>query len=640
MELRQLEQFLAVADNLSFTRAAQRLHIVQSGVSATIRALERELGTQLFIRGPAGVRLTYAGEQLRPHARATIDAARAAKDAVVVTQGAIRGTVTIGILPSINVIDLPTVLAELHARHPEVRVQLRAARAGTTGLARQLREGDLDIALLVFTGAVPADLSARLLVEVPMELVVPADHPLASCASVTLAELAGMSFVDAPPGYGTRIVIDKAFAAAGVERAVTLEVVDLGTAAAYIRKGLGIGFLSWSILKEIDDAGLVSVPVAGHDLCWRLYITTSAARSPSAAVRALLTLIEEGVPARAPAPALGRGEARNLGPVAGTGATDGIPGLGAVDLGEVVQLPDGSAVAVFGDSFGGDTVGSGLHYPSVAVPVRFDAGGRPLFGAPLTGPRGSRNPLFIPPRQAHGTNTLPAGSVVIGDRTYMLAVGTKDLRPEGGSWLVEVTDQPARGWKPVRGSWRPGNYAGGGQSQISGYQGEDGNVYIVADAFDRSRGVSLYRVDPGSFTDRSAWRPYQGVAEGWGGAGQDATTISATSFGELSFREVDGMAVLAGFNVRAGADGAVEIWVAESPTEIFSKGTMTVVMQQSDPRAPNFVAQNYGGYILPGSTLESMNIFGSQWNTHNNEDGVPFGAPYNTQLVLANVSRR
>ncbi|OBI91410.1 LysR family transcriptional regulator [Mycobacterium asiaticum] len=295
MELRQLEYFLAVADHLSFTRAARRLHVVQSGVSATIRALERELGAELFTRGPAGVRLTPTGEELRPHARATIDSARAAKDAVNATRETVRGTVTVGTLTSINVIDLPALLAELHVRHPEVRVQLRAARAGTTGLARQLRDGDLDIAFLVFTGTPPSDLRARLVADVPLHLVVPKDHPLASGDSVTLAELAGLSFVDAPPGYGTRIVVDNAFAAAGVERTVTLEVADIGTAAAYIRNGLGIGFLSWSILDDIDDDGLVTVPVSDQSLSWRLYVTTSATRSPSAAVRALLSLIEERV---------------------------------------------------------------------------------------------------------------------------------------------------------------------------------------------------------------------------------------------------------------------------------------------------------------------------------------------------------
>ncbi|BBZ46143.1 LysR family transcriptional regulator [Mycobacterium parmense] len=298
MELRHLEYFLAVADNRSFTEAAKRLHVVQSGVSATIKALERELGAELFARGPAGVTLTPAGEVLRPRARETIDAARAAKDAVNATCGSVCGTVTLGTLTSIGVIDLPTLLSELHARHPQVVVHLRAAAAGSAGLARQLRDGDLDVAFLVFTGPAPADLHARLVAAVPLLLVVPADHPLAQRDSVPLAELAGMSFVDSPPGYGTRTVVDNAFTAACVDRTVALEVADLGTAATYIRNGLGIGFLSWSILDEIDDSGLATVKIADHDMQWRLYVATSAMRPPSAAARALLALMEEMITVR------------------------------------------------------------------------------------------------------------------------------------------------------------------------------------------------------------------------------------------------------------------------------------------------------------------------------------------------------
>lgn len=293
MELRHLEYFLAVAESRSFTTAAKRLHVVQSGVSATIKALERELGTELFIRAAAGVALSPAGEALRPHARATLDAARAAKDAVGAARGTVRGTVTVGTLTSVSVIDVPTVLAELHARHPEVVVHLRAASAGSAGLAGQLRDGDLDVAFLVFIGPPPADLHTRLVASVPLRLVVPAEHPLARRKAVSLADLAGMSFVDGPPGYGNRAVVDNAFAAAGVERTVAVEVADIGTAATCIRKGLGIGFLSWSILEGIDSSGLVSVRVTGHDLQWRLYVATSATRQVSAATRALLALIEE-----------------------------------------------------------------------------------------------------------------------------------------------------------------------------------------------------------------------------------------------------------------------------------------------------------------------------------------------------------
>jgi DNA-binding transcriptional LysR family regulator len=292
VELRQLEYFLAVADNLSFTGAAKRLHVVQSGVSATIKALERELGAELFVRGPAGVTLTPAGQELEPHARATIDAARAAKDSVAAT----GGTVTLGTLTSINVIDLPTLLADLYARHPGVLVQLRSARAGSAGLAQQLRDGSLDVALVVFPDGPPADLHTRLVAAFQLLLVVPASHPLAGRESVALAELAGMSFIDGPPGYGNRAVVERAFAAAGVQRTIALEVADIATTATHIRNGLGIGFLSRFILDEIGDAGLATLRISDYDVYWRLYVAMSAVRPASAATRAVFSLIEEMIP--------------------------------------------------------------------------------------------------------------------------------------------------------------------------------------------------------------------------------------------------------------------------------------------------------------------------------------------------------
>ena len=128
--------------------------------------------------------------------------------------------------------------------------------------------------------------------------MVPLSHPLAGRESVPLAELAGMSFVDGPPGYGNRAVVDHAFAAAGVQRTIALEVADIGTTATHIRNGLGIGFLSRFILDEIGDSGLATVRISDYDLCWRLYVAMSAVRPPGAATRALFSLIEEMIPDR------------------------------------------------------------------------------------------------------------------------------------------------------------------------------------------------------------------------------------------------------------------------------------------------------------------------------------------------------
>jgi DNA-binding transcriptional LysR family regulator len=296
MDLRHLEYFLAVADTGSFTHAAKTLHVVQSGVSATVKALERELGSPLFNRGPQEVTLTAAGRAFAPRARETLDAARAAKDAVQRMRGALHGTVTVGTLTAINLVDLPGLLATLRAQHPGITVRLRSAMAGSAGLAQDLRDGQLDAAFLSLPGPPPADLKVRLLAAAPLVLYVPSSHPLAGTGRVALSQLAEFPFIDSPPGFGNRMMVDQAFAASGVEREVTLEIADIRMATSFIRAGLGIGFLSHFLVG--DQAGLDIVQIADHELRWELCVATAATRRPSAATEAFLNLLSERHPGR------------------------------------------------------------------------------------------------------------------------------------------------------------------------------------------------------------------------------------------------------------------------------------------------------------------------------------------------------
>ena len=294
MELRHLEYFVAVADTGGFTQAARTLHVVQSGVSATIKALERELGSALFTRSSQAVTLTAAGHALLPRARETLDAARAAKDAVHRTQGTLHGTVMVGTQISVDFVGMPGLLAELRARHPGVTVRLRAAMEGSAGLAQHLREGRLDVAFLSLPGPPPADLDTRLLASAPMVVYVPSSHPLAGEGRASLARLAEFPFIDSPPGFTNRAIADQAFAAAGVQREVTLEVPDVGTVADFIRAGLGIGFLGEWLVHDLT--GLDTVQVADQELRWRLAVATASARRPGAATTALLDLLGERHP--------------------------------------------------------------------------------------------------------------------------------------------------------------------------------------------------------------------------------------------------------------------------------------------------------------------------------------------------------
>src|ERR1700735_3280191 len=130
VELRHLEYFVAVAEELSFTRASRRLHVVQSGVSSALQGLERELGALLFERDRHRVALTNAGQALLPEARATLAAAQAARDAVSEARVGLRGTVTVGTMLSTGPLDLPGLLGRFHASHPDVAVRLRLASGG------------------------------------------------------------------------------------------------------------------------------------------------------------------------------------------------------------------------------------------------------------------------------------------------------------------------------------------------------------------------------------------------------------------------------------------------------------------------------------------------------------------------------
>jgi DNA-binding transcriptional LysR family regulator len=289
VELRHLEYFVAVAEERSFTAAAARLHVVQSAVSAAVKALERELATKLLDRTSRRVDLTDAGAALLPKAQATLDAARDAVDVVLDVRGGLRGTVRVGTMTSVGLVDVPGLLGEFHRRHPGVLLRLSAAPSGSQGLVDALAERRLDLAFVSLPGEPPPQLQLTELARTPMVLVLPVGHPLAGRARVPITELADLDFIDSPVGYGNRGVADRAFEAAGVRRRVSIEITDIATATSYVRNGLGIALLPRFAIGADED--VVALPVAGADLEWPLSLAAPKDRAPSTATRALLELI-------------------------------------------------------------------------------------------------------------------------------------------------------------------------------------------------------------------------------------------------------------------------------------------------------------------------------------------------------------
>lgn len=291
METRQLEYFVAVAEELSFTRAARRLFAVQSSVSSAVRALETELHTTLFDRSTRRVALSDAGAAFLPEAKAALEALERAKSVVQEATDGMRGSIRIGVLSSVDVLDLPGVLGAFHRRYPMVDIRVTVSVSGSTGHADDVRHGRLDMALL---GLPPADLvGLRTMVLATRRFValLPAGHRLADRDELTLEDLAGEGFVDTLRGFGNRVVSDRAFEAIGAPRRIVVEVSDIATVPDYVQAGLGVAVVP--TLRVAPNPALVIRPLTGTPMRWQFSIATLADREPSRAVRTLLDLIGE-----------------------------------------------------------------------------------------------------------------------------------------------------------------------------------------------------------------------------------------------------------------------------------------------------------------------------------------------------------
>jgi len=318
-------------------------------------------------------------------------------------------------------------------------------------------------------------------------------------------------------------------------------------------------------------------------------------------------------------PPLSPGQVVRVGPVAGTGTATRDYGIGATDLCEFMFFPV-QVLQICGDSFAGQGVGFGGWFTPVALRVDGDSVNDPD-GIRYTGVIGIDAPLLAdtPPP---GTSQLPAGVVEINRVNYLMVTTTRSLVPLSSRIVKAV---PAQGdWETVPGSVRDADYLGGGQTQISGYydpiptpDSPTGWVYLVANNFNRSAPVVLYRAAPQWFTDRSRWQPWApGPDGGWN---KPARPLWPDRTGELSLRQIEGKTVLSYFN---SSTGDMEIRVADSPTGLGTAPVTTVVRAGEWPDPPELfgpsdtrLAQPYGGYISPGSTLDEVRVLVSQWNT-------------------------
>ncbi|MFE0421013.1 LysR family transcriptional regulator [Streptomyces sp. NPDC058953] len=258
MELRLLVTFAKVAELLGFTAAATELRYAQSSVTAQIRALEADLGVQLFDRLGGRIRLTGAGERLLPYARRIIDLHDEARAAVAET-GEPEGVLTVGTMESLTSYRLPPLLELFHHRYPAVRLSLRPALGDET--RRAVLNGGYDIGFLMDPATTHPGLRTEILTEEALVLVAAPRHHLAGAATLTTAGLVGEQLLGTEPGCPYRDLFE---AELRRESGTTPPFREYGTLEATkqgVAAGLAVALLPRvAVRAELAAGSLVALP--------------------------------------------------------------------------------------------------------------------------------------------------------------------------------------------------------------------------------------------------------------------------------------------------------------------------------------------------------------------------------------------
>ena len=305
----------------------------------------------------------------------------------------------------------------------------------------------------------------------------------------------------------------------------------------------------------------------------------------------------------------------------GPGRTDRF-GVGGTDLGATARAPDGRLVSVFGDTF----EHGGPGHPGWRSPVV-------LFADPATRRTGLEWTASAGPGDyaaqvidyAHGglrgwrrvSTVLPTDVLTLGDAMYLHVMACHGL---GNVRRTELhrSDDGGRTWAPTGVTW-PGGHLGGLFQMLTWEVDAAGDyVHVFSTGFQRAHGLLLQRVPAARLEDPSAWEGW-GFADGTWGWGRPPTLVLPGAFGELCLRRVEDRWVLVGFDA---GHYRIDARVLDHPTANLHEAPTTTLLEGSgwhdEDHAAGRAAQLYGGYVVPGSTLDALDLVVSQWNTGTN----------------------
>jgi len=273
MELRTLRYFVTLAEELHFGRAARRLAITQPPLSLAIRALEQELGVQLFARTRRQVELTHAGAAFREEAAAILARADEARRLAQAADRGQVGRLVIGFMSASTYTLMPPVLRDFAAGHPRVRLDLRELTLPQQFAA--LRRGDIDVGF-VRPPVADAELDSEVLLEEPLLVVLPGGHPLAAQQRIALAQLAGEPFVmfQRAPGLVLHDLVLGWCLQQGMAPRVVQEASQTHAVVGLVSAGIGVALVPASARdmrpRDVEFRPLrARSPKVGTALAWR-----------------------------------------------------------------------------------------------------------------------------------------------------------------------------------------------------------------------------------------------------------------------------------------------------------------------------------------------------------------------------------
>ena len=257
MELRQLKIFVTVAEERSFTRAAQLMGYAQSNITTQVRLLEEEFNTRLFERLGKRIALTADGEKLLYHAKRLLRYSSEIKETMTSSPEP-AGMLNIGIAESLCIFKLPALLKEYSRLYPQVKMIIR--QGTPLDFQRWLHDNTIDVAFSLDGIINDTDLISRILCEEPMIIVGNNEHPLVAKGFIELNDICQESFIFTERDCSYRSVIEKYFAEFKIQPISSYEFDSIEAIKQFVLSGLGIALLpNAAVEKEISAGNMVDL---------------------------------------------------------------------------------------------------------------------------------------------------------------------------------------------------------------------------------------------------------------------------------------------------------------------------------------------------------------------------------------------